>query len=269
VTIEYDISNNEYHNERPGYSSTFIKTAWHKSIYHAKNGSSSIAMAVADLGTSVHAMTLEPEKDLVRCGPETRRGNAWKEAYAAAEADGATLLPEKEYYQAEDMAEALLKHAEAGEILKAKDKICEASIFVTHPNGLKLKVRPDIYVPSMSILADVKTAQSSEPRAFARQAWSLGYPIQGAFYKMLAELAGWKVDSFAFLTVEKDKPYTAHVHYLSNEAIAWGTGVVNHVLDQIKSREQSKDWSPDWGPHSFIELPAWLSNNDQEEKIDV
>ena len=207
MTIEYDLSNDEYHNERPGYSSTFIKTAYLKSVYHAKNGSSSIALATADMGTAVHALTLEPEKELVRCGPETRRGNAWKEAYAEAEADGVTLLPEKEFYQAQDIAHSLLAHPEAKDILTADDKICEASIFVTHPElKLDLKIRPDIFVPSMGVMADVKTTQSSVPSQFARQVFSYGWHIQGAFYKLCAELAGWEVDSFAFLSVEKERP---------------------------------------------------------------
>ena len=124
MPIEYDLSNDEYHNERPGYSSTFIKTTHLKSIYHAKNGTSSIALSIADMGTAVHAIVLEPEKEIVRCGPETRRGNAWKDAYAEAEADGVTLLPEKEYHQVFDIAHALLAHPEAKDILTADDKVC-------------------------------------------------------------------------------------------------------------------------------------------------
>jgi hypothetical protein len=47
---------------------------------------------------------LEPEKNLVRCGPETRRGNEWKDMQELAEADGAVLLPEADYKLAERMA---------------------------------------------------------------------------------------------------------------------------------------------------------------------
>lgn len=266
--IEYDITNDEYHNERPGYSSTFIKTTHLKSIYHAKNGSSSIAMSTADMGTAVHAIVLEPEKEIVRCGPETRRGNAWKEAYAEAEAEGVTLLPEKEYHQVFDIAHALLKHPEAKDILTADDKICEASIFVKHPEtGLDLKVRPDIFVPSMGVMADVKTTQSSVPSAFARQVFSYGWHIQGAFYKMCAELAGWEVDSFAFLSVEKERPYTAQVHYLSPEVLDHGARIVERVLQQIASCEETQEWTPFWGTHSVIELPGWMAQHDNDEEI--
>ena len=268
MTIEYDLSNDEYHNERPGYSSTFIKTAYLKSVYHAKNGSSSIALATADMGTAVHALTLEPEKELVRCGPETRRGNAWKEAYAEAEADGVTLLPEKEFYQAQDIAHSLLAHPEAKDILTADDKICEASIFVTHPElKLDLKIRPDIFVPSMGVMADVKTTQSSVPSQFARQVFSYGWHIQGAFYKLCAELAGWEVDSFAFLSVEKERPYTAHVHYLSPELLDHGTHIVEATLEQIANCEFTQEWTPDWGTHSVIELPGWMTPQQEPEEI--
>lgn len=266
--IEYDITNDEYHNERPGYSSTFIKTTYLKSIYHAKNGSSSIALSTADMGTAVHAIVLEPEKEIVRCGPETRRGNAWKEAYAEAEAEGVTLLPEKEYHQVFDIAHALLKHPEAKDILTADDKICEASIFVKHPElKLDLKIRPDIFVPSMGVMADVKTTQSSVPSAFARQVFSYGWHIQGAFYKLCAELAGWEVESFAFLSVEKERPFTAHVHYLSPEVLDHGARIVERVLEQIARCEETQEWTPVWGTHSVIELPGWMAQHDNDEEI--
>lgn len=268
MPIEYDLSNDEYHNERPGYSSTFIKTTHLKSIYHAKNSTSSIALSIADMGTAVHAIVLEPEKEIVRCGPETRRGNAWKEAYAEAEADGVTLLPEKEYHQVFDIAHSLLAHPEAKDILTADDKICEASIFVEHPRtGLELKVRPDIFVPSMGVMADVKTTVSSVPSAFARQVFSYGWHIQGAFYKLCAELAGWEVDSFAFLSVEKERPFTAHVHYLSPEVLDYGERIVEQILTQIASCEERQNFSPFWGTHSVIELPGWMAQQQRPEEI--
>ena len=265
MTYELDVPNEVYHQILPGYSSTFIKTAYEKSLYHARFGVSSINPAIADFGTAIHSMTLEPEKDHVRRGPETRRGKAWTEANEAAKADGAVLLPEKEFDVAERAAQKLLDHPSAGKILKAEDKICEASITVKHPRtGLELKIRPDIYVPSTGVMADVKTTVSSDPRLFSRQAWSLGYPISAAFYKMVAEMIGWNVSYFCFLTIEKTEPFAAHCHHLSSEALERGHRIVEHTLDLIAEAEQSGDWPTGWGTHTTLDVPEWMQLKDQE-----
>lgn len=265
MTYELDVPNEVYHQEWPGYSSTFIKTAYEKSLYHARFGVSSINPSIADFGTAIHSMTLEPEKDHVRRGPETRRGKAWTEANEAAKADGAVLLPEKEFDVAQRAAQKLLDHPSAGKILKDPDRICEASITVKHPRtGLQLKIRPDIYVPSTGVMADVKTTVSSDPRLFARQAWSLGYPISAAYYKMVAEMIGWDVNYFCFLTVEKTEPYAAHCHHLSVEALERGHRIVEMMLDKIACAERENAWTTGWGNHSMLDVPEWMTKQDQE-----
>lgn len=267
MTIEHDVTNYEYHNLREGYSSSFIKKAHLESLAHAAEGSSSISQAIADFGSAVHAMTLEPEKDLVIEGPENRRGNAWKDAQESADAAGKILLPEKEFWVAHAAAKSVLEHPVAGTILKAKDKICEASIFVTHPRtGLKLKIRPDIYIPSMRTMADVKTTQSSEPKKFTRQAWSMGWVIQAAFYQMCAELAEWEVDHFLFLSVEKVPPYAAHAHHVSQQAMDRGLAIVEHTLDKIAEAERTGVWGLGWGDRSMLDVPAWMQPEDDADE---
>ena len=265
MTYELDVPNEVYHQEWPGYSSTFIKTAYEKSLYHARYGYSSINPSIADFGTAIHSLTLEPEKDHVRRGPARRGTNIWKEQSAEAEAAGAVLLPEKEYDVAHKAAQKLLDHPSAGNILKAEDKICEASITLKHPRtGLQLKIRPDIYVPSTGVMADVKTTVSSDPRLFARQAWSLGYPISAAYYKMVAEMIGWDVNYFCFLTVEKTEPYAAHCHHLSVEALERGHRIVEMMLDKIACAERENAWTTGWGNHSMLDVPEWMTKQDQE-----
>ena len=62
-----------------------------------------------DLGTAVHTLVLEPHlSSTVWCGPETRRGSAWKDQYAAAAEEGAILLTEGDYQIAVDMANSSL-----------------------------------------------------------------------------------------------------------------------------------------------------------------
>lgn len=71
------LSNAEYH-AMDAISSSDVKMVHSKSLAHwkAKVYKSSVAF---DLGTAVHALCLEAEKNLVMRGPETRRGKAWSE----------------------------------------------------------------------------------------------------------------------------------------------------------------------------------------------
>ena len=94
--INKDLSNKEYH-EHASYSSSDVKAVATSTIYHWKNAVRKESAAF-DLGSAVHAMLLEPEKNLVIEGPETRRGKEWKELKDATDFGGKILLPKKEYH---------------------------------------------------------------------------------------------------------------------------------------------------------------------------
>ncbi|WP_299022374.1 PD-(D/E)XK nuclease-like domain-containing protein [uncultured Photobacterium sp.] len=67
--------------------------------------------------------------------------------------------------------------------------------------GMWLKCRFD-WLRFDCIAVDVKTTASTAPEAFAKQAGTLGYFIQEAFYRYVAALLGVQVSSFIFLCVE-------------------------------------------------------------------
>jgi hypothetical protein len=96
--IEYNLPDYEYHDKEifPHISSSDVKTVLSKSLLHwaGQERKESIAF---DIGKAVHALILEPEKDLVMRGPEDRRGSKWKDAKAKAEKDGKVFLTEKDY----------------------------------------------------------------------------------------------------------------------------------------------------------------------------
>jgi hypothetical protein len=136
-----EMTNEEYHAHH-AISSSDVKMVHGKSLAHWQ-GAERKEKAAWDLGTAVHAMLLEPEKNLVRCGPETRRGNEWKDMQELAEADGAVLLPEADYKLAERMAASVRANAMAARLLSDPDLITEASFFCTDPAfELELKCRP-------------------------------------------------------------------------------------------------------------------------------
>ena len=255
--IYSNITNEDYH-AADGYSSSFVKLAIDHSLYKAKHGAAVIAAATRNRGTAVHSLILEPEQNDIILGPVSKNSNAFKEMRIEAEARGKLVLTPKEYDQANRMAEAVLSHEPAARLLSSSDAIKEASIFVEHPTGLKLKARPDCYLPHHGLLLDIKTAQSSHPRTFSRSCYNYRYDIQAAWYRLVCQLHGFEVNDVTFITVEVDKPHTVHLHTMMSDALNFADTQIEQILPQILSAEQSGIWPTNWGAVSYVGLPAYL-----------
>lgn len=258
--ITHDLTNEEYHKS-DAISSSDVKAVLTSTPFHWRNKTRTETPAMA-LGTAVHDMVLEGGKATLR-GPENRRGNAWKDAEAKAKADGKTLLVEADYDRCQDISAALMADEACAKVLAAEDAIREASIFVTCPTtGLELRCRPDIYVPSTKVMGDVKTTQDASPRGFVRQCYQLRYDVQGAFYKYVAELAGWETLYFVFLSVESNSPHATCLHSLGLEALEIGKRDMMRGLQQIKEAQEANDYSTGWPRFNTIYPPAWLEETE-------
>ena len=257
--ISHDLSNEQYHASE-AISSSDVKSVLTSSLYHWKNKvwSSTTAM---DLGTVVHDMVLEGGENSIR-GPENRRGNEWKKLKAEADAQGKTLLIESEYDTADDMSIALMGDPSCASVLASKDGIREASLFADCPKtGLKLRCRPDIYVPSTCVMGDVKTTRDASPRGFAKQTYQLRYDVQGAFYQYVAELCGWKVDYFTFQAVESARPHAVCMHGLSQEALEIGREDMFRALHQIAEAQEKGEFITNWPRFNMINPPSWMTQD--------
>jgi len=257
--ITHDLSNEEYHAS-DAISSSDVKAVLTTSLYHWKNKSFT-STAAMDLGTVVHDMVLESGANSIR-GPENRRGKEWKELKAEADAQGKTLLIESEYDTADDMSAALMADPTCAKVLASKDGIREASLFAECPRtGLKLRCRPDIYVPSTRVMGDVKTTRDASPRGFAKQTYQLRYDVQGAFYKYVAELCDWDVDYFTFQAVESTRPHAVCMHALSNEALELGKADMILALHQIAEAQQKGEFTTNWPRFNMIHPPSWMAQD--------
>jgi len=253
------LSNAEYH-AKEAISSSDVKMVSKSTLAHwkAKTYKSSPTF---DIGTAVHAMVLESEKDLVLRGPETRRGNDWKKPYEQAQAEGKTLLTAGDYDLAKEMADSLLMHP-IGDRMAGDTVINEASFFATDDNtGLELKTRPDSYWQANGVIYDIKTCQAADPKSFAKDCLNYGYHIQAAFYMHVLRLAGYQADKFLFACVEKTAPYAVAVHELSEEYLAYGKSKMDEALNKIATANASGVYDTGWSNGvNTIDLPRWLEN---------
>ena len=258
------ISNSDYH-ARPEISSSDVKAVALKSLLHWKNKVYKSSPSF-DLGTATHAMLLEPEKDLIIRGPEDRRGNRWKELKLAADIDGKTLLTESDFDLAQAMAAAVFEHPVAKMWLKADDLVAEGSFFADDPQtGVKIKCRPDGYIPSLGIMFDIKTTQDASPDGFPRDVRKYGYDLQAQFYRKVMKLHGAGDLGFYFVCVEKEYPHAVCVHNLAEDYLDVADQRVTETLHRIFNAEAANDYQTGWPLCNEIGLPRWQNERPEED----
>ena len=250
-----DMSNEIYHSTH-GISSTAVKIVAKKSCAHWK-GEKRKQTTAFSMGSAVHALLLEEDRDLVIKGPKTRRSKTFDELQDNAGPDQ-VVLTEVEYHVAHRMAQETLKNEVCKKSLRHKDRQNEVSIFAEcERTGLVIKTRPDLYIPSEGAVYDVKTTQDASPSGFASECWKYSYDIQAAFYLYVCKMAGIEVNTFKFIAVEKSAPYSSHMHIVSPGLLANATERMHKTLAVIKEATDKQDFSTGWGDYSILELPKW------------
>lgn len=178
------------------------------------------------LGRGTHAMVLgepvvkwdQPAKN-GKGGKAPRTGEAW-EAFVAEHA-GVEILNATEWEEASRMADAILAHPFASQLLKAPDVVLEKTIEWSL-NGRACTSRPDAR-HGFDTLIDVKTTRSSEPQKFSRDAQWMGYHSQFSFYgEAMLAAGGKRPDNNFIIAVEKSKPHVVTVFEVAKRAVAEG-----------------------------------------------
>jgi exodeoxyribonuclease VIII len=170
-----------------------------------------------DLGKAVHARVLGvgaqaiayPDDVLAANGAaSTKAAKDWAEQVRA---EGHVPMKAADLQPIEDMAEAVLAHPEAREVLETVTGR-EVSIFAD-VDGVPTRARFDIYGNNQG--GDVKTAVDASPEGFNRAVAKYGLHVQGGWYDAAhtAE-TGIALDGFKFLVVEKTAPYLVGVYDL-------------------------------------------------------
>lgn len=257
--IKENISNEEYHLD-PSLSASGAKTIAMQSLAHFKYAKRKPSTAF-DVGTAVHTLVLEPHlKSSVWCGPETRRGSAWKDQYAAAAEEGAVLLTEADYQVAVDMANSVRSNAAAMELLSG-DLVVEASVFAQDKaTGVDMRCRPDGWRKDIAAIIDLKTTIDPSPWGFAKQAANFGYHLQDQFYRRCMLNDGHEVDRFIFIAVGKDAPYPVGVYELDFQSLDEGAAGVQYALDKYHRALKTNVWDYGYGELQTIQIPNYAFN---------
>ena len=248
---------NEAYHAHPSISSSDVKAVATRSLAHWKYKTYRASPAFA-LGSAVHALVLEPHKNLVVRGPEDRRGTKWKDASLAADLDGKILLTEGDYDLAAEIAAATLAHPAVGSFLADSEFVAEASFFADDgETGANIKCRPDGYIPHAGVVFDIKTTRDASPDGFPKELRNYGYDLQAAFYLRTLREAGFLAKKFIFVAVEKEPPYAVGLHVMTDRYLDHANERVTRTLEKINAATIAGDYTTGWPMINDIDLPRW------------
>lgn len=169
------------------------------------------------------------------------------------------------------MAEAVLANPDARAVFE-RPGIPEASAFSPDPEtGVWMRARPD-FLPDRTehrtIIGDLKTAVSADPRSFDRTAADYGYDIQSVWYPEVVRNARGDDDiAFVFVVVEKTEPYLVSVCELVEDFPLVGHSKMRRALEQFKECRETGEW-PGYprGVHG-VSPPRWHVINEEIESL--
>jgi hypothetical protein len=263
-----DVPEQDYHRHAGSLSHSGAKTILRSPAHFAWEREHPVFKDVFDFGTAAHALVLgvgaplvvhEYDPDKVKSPKAT---NAWKEQQKAVRATGGVLLTPDEYSTVQAMADKLSEHTMAMRLLS--DGEPEVSAFaVDEPTGVLRRCRFDWFGPA--VLTDYKTAASSEPNEFVRNAVKLKYHTQASWYLDVAADLGHSADAFAFVVQEKDPPYVVTVIELPEELVDRGRELNRRALERFRDCTESGLW-PGYVPDHIVATPpapAWAFRDEE------
>lgn len=246
------IENKAYHAD-PALGSTSLKTLASRTPAHWKwESEHPVHKDIYDLGTVAHSLILEDDQSgVVVIDVEAKRGKVWTEPADAAVNDGKIPLKRSEWEMVKAMRDSVMAHPLARAAFT--DHRAEESVF-WEEDGQLLKCRPDAWKPSL--LVDLKTAASADPREFGRTAYKLGYAQSADHYTEGVRIMTGETLPFLFVNVEKSPPYLVSVVQLDDEALAAGRAM-NDRAKRIYTECLAANTWPGYESDEPIKLPWW------------
>lgn len=191
------------------------------------------------LGRLTHALCLGAQQGVKWAVFEgSRRGKAWDEFKAAHE--GYDLFTKSEHALAKNMALAITRDLRAKVLL---DGEFELPVEWTHETGRKCATRGlDILNRPSRYIVDIKTAQTTQPGRFTREALRMGYHAQASFYRDAARSIGVEVSDVYLIAVEKKAPHVVTVLRFSARAMTEGDKLIRSWMEQLIACEAADEW---------------------------
>lgn len=276
----YDnVPDDEYHADTlvPGgsLSSTGAKALLRSPAHYKWQQENRVDKATFDVGHAVHSMVLGVGLDIVAIPEEILASNGAastkeaKEFIANARKAGKVPLKADVVAECKALTESVLAHPLARALLERPGK-AEQSVFAQDPQTkVWLRARID-YLPDpgdeQTVIVDLKTAVSADPRDFGRATAEWGYDVQAVWYESLLNLTRESDTSFRFIVVEKSAPYLVSVIELDAEYAQIGRARMRRAIDTFKECVEKNEWPGYPEISNLVGPPTWLA---YEEGMDL
>lgn len=232
-----------------------------------------------DLGKVVHTLTLGDGDEFVVVQAKTKQGEPYdandyltvaaKAHRDAIYASGKVPILRSELDLAAGMAKAVREHDLSGPLLS--NGIPEVSLFwVDEATGVKCRARLDWWPNPVEgkrpLVPDLKSAVSSEPGEFSRNAARFGYHRQDRWYYDGIRACGLAADpAFLFVIVEKDNPHVVTVGQFTDKADLALAAAMNDKARRLFAECTATDRWPGYVEGiADLSLPAWHHYQNEE-----
>lgn len=204
------------------------------------------------IGRAIHALLIGG-RVAVYTGRRDPRAKAWQAFQDEAAAAGyVEIVNPREHDIVVGVTESLKRHETAMKLL-FDGTIVEQRIDWEFC-GKACRATPDARVPSRYI-ADLKSAVSSEPMTFARQARRLFYHAQGDLYVEAMERVGeGRPGDVYVIAVEKKRPFPVTVFRFTEGLLELGTRLNRLWIERLKNCEAANVWPVYAPPPAIVEL---------------
>ena len=260
--VFYGLPAEHYHAVEAMSSSGAKKMLRSPAHYKLMRTQASEPTAAMQFGTAVHEGVLEPKTfaERVVAAPEiNRRTKAGQEEWAAFQAAnaGRLVLAADDHARALRCIDAVRSHPAASKLLDGAHT--EVSLF-WHDGRYKVPCKMRADALNFGGLIDLKTTQDASADGFARQAASLLYHLQAAFYCSGSEhVLNASPEFFAFVAVESEEPHAVAVYALPSNAILAGQHLANVALERYAAALAAGVWPGYPDTIETLQLPKWAT----------
>lgn len=206
------------------------------------------------------------QRNAKKPSPDSVSAICWWDEWNAKTADK-TVLDFHEYNSVRRMRQELLECPDTADVFAQ----CRKAVIVSEIEGFPVKAEFDLWNPKTEHILDLKTAESVQPRDFARNAIKFGYDKQVAWYLELAKSVGVEKSVFDFVCVRSSAPYTVAVHSVMPEIVQPHRNLVINAraklisaLYEVAHRLKSDEWQG-FSHYSPLEFPRWATRENGDD----
>lgn len=194
-------------------------------------------------------------------GTTAEQGKANKERKRAWEAEhaGALRMTAEDYAAAMGMAHAIRQHPTASKLLSHESFVQVTLRWKDPTTGLECKARPDLYIPDLGVIVDLKTAEDASEQGFITASSRFGYHRQDAMYRDAMAAIGMPVEHFLFLMVEKESPHAVGVYNHCEADVERGRVSINRDLARLAEAIETDNFGAYSDGIVTVELRAWAA----------